>query len=914
MSFHPAGGPPPPGAPQPPSHPRDYNPTTPDEKAYYDQLFTIADTAATGQLQGLHAVNFFKLSGLDVGILKNVWTVADARQQHYLTREDFYVALRLIAMAQNNIPPTREKLHETAAIQLPYARFQNVPPPPASTPPPPPSPPQALLSPSRSGQDPYAMSGEDRARYLNHFAPYDTNGDGFVEGPQAVELFSRSGLDRQALGKVWELSDNDKDSRLSPNEFAVAMHLIVCVSKRGLPVPVRLPPSLAALLGVKEAGGMGSPAAPAPPSSPASSSLPPRVQQPLAASASSPSGPSPSVSINPPSPSLHDTSKSTLAGTLTSSLGSSPSPPTSTPSQQTIRSSTLSSSLNMSSSSAPSSFKPAPLPPLAPLQQTNISSSSSSSSSNSNDLTGVVNDTQALAQKLKAEKISLSATLDSNLADGKRTQAALVKALGEVTSLQGELAALRQAAAAADEEQQQALQNLGGARKQREMLLMEVEKMRGEVERLQQRKSDLSEELAGLRVQVGVVGAGEEGMEALRKDHVAEAGMNRTEIELLQSLLSAMGRAREEGGREVEGLEGQVAGTKQALAEAQASVVAKKEELTQAREERDATTAERHAALVQLASGELKLPPSSSSSSSSNSNGKSAILSASFSSASSPKTTAVAPSSSSLPPSTKPHTAFASDDEGDALSAAAPTVGPSSFGTSAPSFPSSLPSSTAAAPSTLSPSTSLKPPHNSSPTLSSGTPTPPPAPPATTTAAAAAASGGGGVKDAFSDGFDDDGFGPSPTPAAPPPPSSLAKSSSSNSNSNSNMESATVGDDFDFPAPEEGGLDDSFPAPEEAFGGLKMNAPPTVAAPAAAAPVVASASHEGVTSMGMSSMGGGSGGEAGQAMSDPFASDPFSFPDDDRFGDAPPAAAPAGGGGKGGDFGDGFDSRAFDKF
>eukprot|EP00624_Nannochloropsis_granulata_P007574 evm.model.NODE_8501_length_17168_cov_60.054344.1 len=334
MSFHPAGGPPPPGAPQPPSHPRDYNPTTPDEKAYYDQLFTIADTAATGQLQGLHAVNFFKLSGLDVGILKNVWTVADARQQHYLTREDFYVALRLIAMAQNNIPPTREKLHETAAIQLPYARFQNVPPPPASTPPPPPSPPQALLSPSRSGQDPYAMSGEDRARYLNHFAPYDTNGDGFVEGPQAVELFSRSGLDRQALGK-----------------------------------------------------------------------------------------------------------------------------------------------------------------------QTNISSSSSSSSSNSNDLTGVVNDTQALAQKLKAEKISLSATLDSNLADGKRTQAALVKALGEVTSLQGELAALRQAAAAADEEQQQALQNLGGARKQREMLLMEVEKMRGEVERLQQRERDLSEELAGLRVQ-----------------------------------------------------------------------------------------------------------------------------------------------------------------------------------------------------------------------------------------------------------------------------------------------------------------------------------------------------------------------------------------------------------------------------
>ena len=42
----------------------------------------------------------------------------------------------------------------------------------------------------------YSMSPEEKARYLNHFAPCDVNGDGYVEGLQAVELFSRSGLDR----------------------------------------------------------------------------------------------------------------------------------------------------------------------------------------------------------------------------------------------------------------------------------------------------------------------------------------------------------------------------------------------------------------------------------------------------------------------------------------------------------------------------------------------------------------------------------------------------------------------------------------------------------------------------------------------------------------------------------------------
>ena len=45
------------------------------------------DTAGSGQLQGLQAVTFFKLSGLDVSILKNIWAIADARGNHFLSRE-----------------------------------------------------------------------------------------------------------------------------------------------------------------------------------------------------------------------------------------------------------------------------------------------------------------------------------------------------------------------------------------------------------------------------------------------------------------------------------------------------------------------------------------------------------------------------------------------------------------------------------------------------------------------------------------------------------------------------------------------------------------------------------------------------------------------------------------------------------
>lgn len=58
----------------------------------------------------------------------------------------------------------------------------------------------------------------------------------------------------QHLRQIWELSDADGDSKLSLAEFCVGMHLIVCASKKGLPIPAALPRSLLSI-GI---GGNGS--------------------------------------------------------------------------------------------------------------------------------------------------------------------------------------------------------------------------------------------------------------------------------------------------------------------------------------------------------------------------------------------------------------------------------------------------------------------------------------------------------------------------------------------------------------------------------------------------------------------------------------------------------------------------------
>lgn len=91
------------------------------------------------------------------------------------------------------------------------------------------------------------MQPHERSRYELIFPQYEVKKDGFVYGAQAVELFSKSGLDKQVLRDLWNMVDEPVDNRLSKLEFAIAMHLIVCITKKNLPAPKVLPASLKAL-------------------------------------------------------------------------------------------------------------------------------------------------------------------------------------------------------------------------------------------------------------------------------------------------------------------------------------------------------------------------------------------------------------------------------------------------------------------------------------------------------------------------------------------------------------------------------------------------------------------------------------------------------------------------------------------
>jgi len=71
--------------------------------------------------------------------------------------------------------------------------------------------------------------------------------DGKITGAAAKQEMVKSKLPNNVLGKVWKLSDVDKDGMLDADEFALAMHLIsIKIDGHDLPteLPVHLvPPS-----------------------------------------------------------------------------------------------------------------------------------------------------------------------------------------------------------------------------------------------------------------------------------------------------------------------------------------------------------------------------------------------------------------------------------------------------------------------------------------------------------------------------------------------------------------------------------------------------------------------------------------------------------------------------------------------
>lgn len=79
-------------------------------RGYFQNLFSIADKKNEGRLYGKDAADFLKKSGLPKDVLKNIWIMSAQTDPQFLERDEFYLSLRLIALAQNSMEVSEESI------------------------------------------------------------------------------------------------------------------------------------------------------------------------------------------------------------------------------------------------------------------------------------------------------------------------------------------------------------------------------------------------------------------------------------------------------------------------------------------------------------------------------------------------------------------------------------------------------------------------------------------------------------------------------------------------------------------------------------------------------------------------------------------------------------------------------------
>ncbi|XP_062437428.1 epidermal growth factor receptor substrate 15 isoform X3 [Rhea pennata] len=191
----------------------------------YEKFYRQVDSANTGRVLASDAAVFLKKSGLTDLVLGKIWDLADTDGKGILNKQEFFVALRLVACAQNGLNVSLSSLN----LPVPPPRFTDT-----SSP--------LLLSGAASADVPWAVKLEDKAKYDAIFDSLNPV-NGLLSGDKVKPVLLNSKLPVDILGRVWELSDIDRDGMLDRDEFAVAMFLVYCALEKE-PVPMSLPAAL----------------------------------------------------------------------------------------------------------------------------------------------------------------------------------------------------------------------------------------------------------------------------------------------------------------------------------------------------------------------------------------------------------------------------------------------------------------------------------------------------------------------------------------------------------------------------------------------------------------------------------------------------------------------------------------------
>jgi len=204
----------------------------PSEHGAYSSLFDVASGGKGSKINGKEAADFLSRSGLPKETLREIWTIADQNEEMALTRENFYIALRLVALAQNQHQVSAESI--VSDIEVPLPKFKGTL---GSTTGPGQ---ESLIDPSSNK---YSITDEDIQKYAQIYSNMDAEQKGYLTSSQIDIILGKLNLPSNIGNTLKVICDENGTDTFKLPMAIVAIHL-ARLATRGVPLPRTVPQSL----------------------------------------------------------------------------------------------------------------------------------------------------------------------------------------------------------------------------------------------------------------------------------------------------------------------------------------------------------------------------------------------------------------------------------------------------------------------------------------------------------------------------------------------------------------------------------------------------------------------------------------------------------------------------------------------
>ena len=220
---------------------------TEEESSYYNKIFNLLDKQNLGYIDSKSAAIFMKKSNLSQEILKNIWYNSSQSKKNGLTRDEFFIALRLIALAQNNLPFTKKEIENNSPIpplpsfanfnhnnSINYNRDNNVD--------------NKFEEENEDDESVYEIPEYNVILYKKFFENNKDSKENYISTKKAIELWKSDTSSDFTIKRVANsLKPLEKNGFLNLKEFQVANHLLSICNCHEIPIP--LPNCLLKFLG-----------------------------------------------------------------------------------------------------------------------------------------------------------------------------------------------------------------------------------------------------------------------------------------------------------------------------------------------------------------------------------------------------------------------------------------------------------------------------------------------------------------------------------------------------------------------------------------------------------------------------------------------------------------------------------------